>query len=249
MESKKHSSKSRIYEFSSARRSDTLSYLWCLSVRLSVWAVCLVSLSVSPVCLVCLNCLSVSSLWSLCLSLCLFVSSVWSVCLSVFLSCLYVCLSVVAVCLSVRFFWLFDLLICQSIFLFSMSGRSGYSVYLDLSVWSACSVCPFCMSSGLSVGFFKICLSSLSVCLVCLSVQCQWLLCLSVFLVFLFRLSVWSVCLVCPSVSVCQQLYTDDVTPRSLLHCFWSVVTCARQFKLSLHSFLEKAVRANTKFL
>ena len=209
IESKHHSSKSRIYDHSFLLREDPalVSSIFRLCAYLSRRLFGL-SVYLSPICLhgclsvclsVCLSiCLSVNQSvclsshlpeLSVCLSVCL---SELSVSLSVWVSCpyacLYACLSGLSVCL-----------VCLSrspIFLFGMSGLSSYSFYLDLSYSSVGTVFLYCMSSGV----LFICLSSLSVCLVSLfSVsrqQCGSFVCLSfcdVCFICLPGRSVWSV--------------------------------------------------------
>lgn len=90
-----------------------------------------------------------------------------------------------------------------------------------LFVWSPCSA-----SADSSVAALSVCLSVMSVSSVCL--------------VDLFGLSI---CL-----CLCQQLNIDDATPRTPLLCFGLVVTCAREFKLSVRNSLEVALGADTIF-
>lgn len=151
IESKQHSSKSRICEFSSTEKIWHLrrAYFVCVPICLLV---CLVRPFIS----------SRSVCRPDCLSLCLLIYM--CVCLSICLNCLSVILGCVSVCLScLSAVYLRELSLCLSVWFFCLLGliirQSYFSVYLFVG-----SVCLYCMASCL----LFICLSSLSACLVCL---------------------------------------------------------------------------------
>ena len=125
IESKQHSSKSKISEFSSTEK---------------IWPLRRVYFVYVPICLVCLVCLFISSL-SVFLPDCLFVCLPINlcVCLSTCLSCLSVILSCLSVCLNCLSAWAVVMPVCL-VFLFALSAYMPILSFC-LVVWPVSLLC------------------------------------------------------------------------------------------------------------